>query len=782
MLSTQSCQVLANLWAKSPTPSESTGETLLEHTAAVLSRLERLFDILPGLAARVGDDRLWHRAALSCVLHDFGKAATGFQRVLKERGARWNHRHEVLSLAFIEYALSDDSNDDLPWVAAGVVSHHKDFARIRSLYPPAENPGNDPFDPVVALVSELPDAIVAALAEFIEVEIPRWLSKTGLPIFGISPAIPSDPATDFQRHAATRIYSALDHYHSLFDSLERESSTSVSNLSALALRGIILLADHTASAHVTPPRLPGHDAVEILDRLNLSPEKLHGHQEIAAKAQGNSVLVAPTGSGKTEAALLWSANQRGGSPAGRLFYVLPYQASINAMYDRLTKVFPQLVTLQHSRAAQALYRRLLETDRYDPSAAAKTARFQRSLAHLHFHPVRVLTPYQLLRSAFRLRGYESIIADAANGLFVFDEIHAYEPTRLGMILGMSQYLARRLGGRFMVMSATFPSVLRNLLNETLAAPHQIFASAALYQSFARHRLEFVAGQIDDASILDRVSGLAASGQSVLVVCNTVSRSKRVHRLLAPLLARHGIRPELLHSRFNSRDRHQKEHILATRMGTKERQRASAPVVLVATQVVEVSLDIDFDTIFTEPAPLEALIQRLGRVNRARKRPPCPVYVLTSPASGQGVYPDSFVTAALDVLLPCNGTVLDESKLGELLDRVYSGEIERNWIAEVQQGRDEFIASCLSDLRAFQSKPELAEQFDSLFDGTEVLPQSLVNEYDQLMEQEPLRASELFVPISFHQLVRFRREGKIDKHSDEQVLIARVSYTDEGLMT
>ena len=128
-----------------------------------------------------------------------------------------------------------------------------------------------------------------------------------------------------------------------------------------------------------------------------------------------------------------------------------------------------------------------------------------------------------------------------------------------------------------------------------------------------------------------------------------------------------------------------------------------PVVLVATQVVEVSLDIDFDTIFTEPAPLEALIQRFGRVNRARKKPPCPVCVLTSPASGQGVYRDSFVTAAIDVLLPCNGTVLDESKLGELLDRVYSGEIERNWIAEVQYGRDEFIASCLKRLARFPVK-------------------------------------------------------------------------------
>ncbi len=133
MLPTQSRQVLANIWAKSAGPNEATGETLLRHTASVLSRLERLFDLLPGLATRVGDVRLWHRAALACALHDLGKAGAGFQRVLREKGARWNHRHEVLSLAFLDWALHPDIEGDLPWVAAGIVSHHKDIDVIDRL-------------------------------------------------------------------------------------------------------------------------------------------------------------------------------------------------------------------------------------------------------------------------------------------------------------------------------------------------------------------------------------------------------------------------------------------------------------------------------------------------------------------------------------------------------------------------------------------------------------------------------------------------------------------------
>ncbi len=171
---------------------------------------------------------------------------------------------------------------------------------------------------------------------------------------------------------------------------------------------------------------------------------------------------------------------------------------------------------------------------------------------------------------FRLRGYESILADATNGLFIFDEIHAYEPVRLGMILALVEYFARQLGGRFAVMSATFPRVMRELLNDALLEVRGVSADEKLYRKFARHRLQLVAGEMRIFSILERVAALAVEGQSVLLVCNTVARSKRVRKSLVHLLAPHGIHPELLHSRFNSRDRFSKEQRLAKQMGTKTR--------------------------------------------------------------------------------------------------------------------------------------------------------------------------------------------------------------------
>src|SRR5205823_826655 len=83
----------------------------------------------------------------------------------------------------------------------------------------------------------------------------------------------------------------------------------------------------------------------------------------AACSRESAILVAPTGSGKTEAALYWALGD-GSAPVPRLFYALPYQASMNAMFDRLKhgkKGFGEdSVGLQHGRALQSLYARLLE--------------------------------------------------------------------------------------------------------------------------------------------------------------------------------------------------------------------------------------------------------------------------------------------------------------------------------------------------------------------------------------------------------------------------------------
>jgi len=754
--------VLARIRAKSAPRGGSAGreETLLDHTAAVIARLADLHARLPGLADRVGAPRLWHRAFWACVLHDLGKIARGFQAQLKPGSASWGHRHEVLSLAFLEWALPEDPHQDRAWVAAAVASHHRDLSWIEERYPAPDDPADGP---VLRLVENADDETVAAVAGWLATDPPRWARECGLPGVEVCPHPPDDPVQDFRLHAVARVHRALGACRRLLRTLDQQPATSPDNLAALALRGLVLLADHTASAHLPPPPRLAADADDIAARLGLDAP--YEHQTRAATAIGHVLLTAPTGSGKTEAAVLWAACQHARGPTGRLYYLLPYQASINAMHERLSRLFPGAVALQHSRALQALYRSLLEEKRYAPDQAAREARHEHALARLHYHPVRVLTPYQLLRAAFRLKGYEAILTDAADGIFVFDEIHAYEPRRLGMILGMIEYLRAQLGGRFLIMSATLPRVLAELLREVLGTAADITATPDLYASFARHTLRLLEGEITDPPVLDRIVERARSGDSVLVVCNTVARANRVYDALRQRLAGTGAAIELLHSRFNARDRFAKESRLGRQRGTRRRTQDGQPTVLVATQVVEVSLDIDFDTLFTEPAPLEALIQRFGRTNRRRSRPSADVHVLTGPAHGQGVYDDSYVAAALGLLEGRDREQLEEGQVGAWLDQIYTGATAAAWRKAVLEACDEFRAACLADLRAFNSNPELATLFDRMFDGTELLPQDLVPEYCRLREEDPLGATELLVPVSWRQYQRLRRAGRLVQRSE-----------------
>ena len=146
------------------------------------------------------------------------------------------------------------------------------------------------------------------------------------------------------------------------------------------------------------------------------------------------------------------------------------------------------------------------------------------------------------------------------------------------------------------------------------------------------------GRLEEG-LLDRARADWAAGRTVLICLNRVSDAQQIYRRLkAEMNLAYEKDILLLHSRFNGEDRTRKEAILLERVGVGNRPAQPVPLIVVATQVVEVSLDVDFDTIYTDPAPLEALLQRFGRVNRGRKAaegealPLCPVYVFRIPNS------------------------------------------------------------------------------------------------------------------------------------------------------
>jgi CRISPR-associated endonuclease/helicase Cas3 len=763
------------------------GDTLAEHTWQVVAKLAALHHLRSTLSAQANAPHLWHVLFWACMLHDFGKAAHGFQAMLRGE-QRWKHRHEVLSLAFVDWLAGDLSVEEQRWLVAAIVTHHRDVDVLQGKYPDLDNP-----DPLDGLCDDQLDAeTVGLLWDWLNECAANWRDTLSMERdVRLLSLLPRDLATERVMHQAkARIRYWLDVFDVWHHDLQNSASIVGSHLVApILLRGLTTSADHMASAHLQAMPPPVQEnwrslASRILIKPGLQP---YTHQEQSAAQAGRSaLLMAPTGSGKTEAALYWAVGD-GVTPLARLFYALPYQASMNAMFDRLaneTQGFgKERVGLQHGRALQALYARLLDQEELLPKAAAIPARkqcadptaprqaaaylakWEKNINTLNARPVKVFSPYQMFKAVFQLKGFEALLTDYAQAAFIFDEIHAYEPRRLALLLALISYLQQHFGARFFLMSATFPRFIREKLHTMLGVDEPICADADLFEHFRRHRLHLLDGELDAGGIQYILADVLA-GKQVLVCANTVYRAQDIcAKLRAAGLPDDQI--VLIHSRFITKHRTALEAEILRRSELDSGSRQ--PFVLVATQVVEVSLNIDLDTIYTDPAPLEALLQRFGRVNRARHKGICPVYVFRQPDDGQYVYGRSnneeerghIVRVTLAELEQHDGDIIDEAQINDWLDQIYADPLLQTiWTTEYQQALDE-AQRMLRDLRPFQSDPQQADAFDRLFDGIDVLPSRYCDEYLCLIaDHDYIAASQYMVNINVRTFGRLKNEGLI----------------------
>ncbi|MCI0447582.1 CRISPR-associated helicase Cas3' [bacterium] len=468
---------------------------------------------------------------------------------------------------------------------------------------------------------------------------------------------------------------------------------------------------------------------------------------------------------------MWADSQHQNNKLHKLFYVLPFQASLNAMYARLEEVFPNCVSLLHSRSLLALYKRLMERD-YGPEKARNEAKWARNLAKLKFHPVMVFSPYQMLKAAFQLKGYETLLADFAGAAFIFDEVHCYEPDRMAMILEFTRYLHERFKSKFLFMSATLPTMIQNHLRNVLNTSSIIVASSELQKECSRHIVHVVEGDLQGS--LDQMANFFAHGKSVLVVCNTVKRAQQAYLRLKEITSTEDI--VLIHGRFNARDRLEKERIIKTATGLDSPLRH--PIIVVSTQVVEVSLNIDLDVLFSDPAPLEALFQRLGRINRKKRIPFAQAYVFTEPVK-QYIYDDELILAAVNVLRNyVNGKPVDESRIQGWLDEIYSNKILEVWQETFIRRSKGFRQAFLDTLVPFQSDEVLVEKFDEMFDGVEILPASLHSAYIEKKEMDPILSAELLVPIHWSQFADAKKKGLVKSRPGQWPPVIDLPYNQE----
>lgn len=415
-------------------------------------------------------------------------------------------------------------------------------------------------------------------------------------------------------------------------------------------KGLLVGADHFASALAD-------ESEALAGRLFRQPDLTSFHKRQSAvyplslrdasDARPHTLVIAPTGSGKTDFLMRRCK--------GRVFYTLPFQASINAMFSRFKALMPDNTDIRVLHASSRLM-------------ASNEDNEERVLQPLVGSSVKVLTPHQLAALICGTRGFETIAIDVAGADVILDEIHSYSEIAQAMVIEVVRALLK-LGCRIHVGSATMPSALTNHLLQMLGGEsrvHLVTLNQEQLLTFDRH---IVHKHLQEESALEKIPQALKLGEKILVVCNRVDRAQNIFQRLGHAYS--NIPMMLLHSRFRRCDRAELEGRLH-----KEFEKSTEPCIVVATQVVEVSLDISFDLMVTDCAPLDSLIQRFGRINRRRTAESMaksvfkPVHVIAPATEGRDCLPyqKDVMQRSFDQLP--DGGVLHEQQIQKMLDAVY----------------------------------------------------------------------------------------------------------------
>lgn len=353
-------------------------------------------------------------------------------------------------------------------------------------------------------------------------------------------------------------------------------------------------------------------AVELRAKLgsNYSESEIWQFKEAEKLKDTNTILLAPTGMGKTEFSYLWSNGEK-------FFYTLPLRTAVNQIFDRTEKIFGKENSgILHSDAD--VY--VLGEDGESESMRIYDLSKQLSL------PAIVSTGDQFFPYGLRPPAYEKIFAKFSYSRLIIDEIQAYDPKAAAIIVKFIEHIVQ-MGGKFLLMTATLPIFIKEEIEKRITVDGfntlNLFKEDTELAKFSKHKvqlkvepykedqLSYSKGLINEIIIKAKEN----NGSRILVVLNTIKQAQAVYDDLKKY-ADINIEIQLFHSRFTQNHRKTKEKALEKFIGNNDDSRKDKRAkILVATQVVEASLDLDADYLYTELAPWDSLIQRMGRVFR-----------------------------------------------------------------------------------------------------------------------------------------------------------------------
>lgn len=568
----------------------------------------------------LNNEKLFKDLLTACEYHDYGKANSEFQKRIKFH-YHFNPEneipHNVLSLFFVN---ANECNDYIS-VCLAVLYHHYH---------------SSPID-VLRNQEEL---------------IRKFLEE----IIGSSDIY--DEIYDY----------TYDDIRDLFNKSEDNKQKQYSML----LKGFLHKCDYSASAGITC-EYPNDFLIESLEKWkhekSVELKKNVEFNELQRFCLENTdkdiIVTAPTGMGKTEAGLLWCGNNK-------CFFVLPLKTAINAMYDRIKKLsgdkYKERVALLHSDMRSYYFNDNAKNESGELDFEYCDKSKQMSL------PVTVCTPDQIFDFALKYAGYEYKLATASYSKFIIDEIQMYSPDVLAVIIYAIKMI-HNMGGKFAVLTATMPPFVRNELSK-------IFGKDIAENDFSdygklRHNVSVYEKTLNSDDVFETIEKVKSDTvKKFLVVCNSIDTADKIYTELKSMYNETDIEINMFHSKYIKADRAKKEEEILN--ASKDRTKTE---IWISTSVIEASLDIDFDILFTELSDLFSLFQRFGRVNRKGEKncQKTNCYVFTELQGNAKKYhftDETIYSFSKQAILTVNGLITEKEK-SALIDEYLSVENLKN---------------------------------------------------------------------------------------------------------
>jgi CRISPR-associated endonuclease/helicase Cas3 len=492
-----------------------------------------------------------------------------------------------------------------------------------------------------------------------------------------------------------------------------------------------------------------------------APTPLQAYAQTAnlGASQQLFILEDVTGAGKTEAAMVLVHRLMASGLANGVYVGLPTMATANAMYERMSKSYRRLyaehelpsLVLAHgaSRLSDAFTQSVTLSNQvvdksYDQNDLSASAYCNQWLADSRkkalLADVGVGTIDQALLAVLPARHQSLRLLGLTGKVLLVDEVHAFDPYMRSLLAALLRAHAAQ-GGSAILLSATLPFGFRKDLVAAFAqgsqGPEAIINKSAGYPWVSHYscsglietpvatrkcvRRNVAVKRLDNEDqAIELIKKTIQSGQCICWIRNTVKGARHAYQQLQdqPWLA-----PEkltLFHSRYAMVDRQGIEKDVLQRFGKESTATNRTGQVLIATQVVEQSLDLDFDVMISDLAPIDLLIQRGGRLQRhtrkadgtcltdddaSDQRPPACLYVLSpDPAhtadknwlrtllpGTQAIYPNvGQLWLTIRGLLANDGFAMPEDAR-ELIEGVYGDEAQSDIPLELDQATQEAIA-------------------------------------------------------------------------------------------